>query len=106
MLAPTPCDIVHEMRRLEDAIVDDDAAAERYRELGRLLMQTEGTTPLDALGFLNIAAVLIVSLQARIPQTDGTADLLGSASSAGGYLARAIQALETATGVPRASTYQ
>lgn len=66
MLAPTPCDIVHEMHRLEDAILADDAAAERYCEPGRLLVQTKGTTPLDALAFLKTAAVLIVSRQTRI----------------------------------------
>lgn len=106
MDAPTPCDIAHEMRRLESVVLADDLAAERYRDLGRLLMQTEGTTPLDALGFLNIAVVLVVSLQSRLAETGETAALHGSIATAGGYLARAIQTLETATGTPPASQYQ
>lgn len=44
MFAATPCDIVHEMHQLEDAIPADKAAIERYREPGCFLMQTEGTT--------------------------------------------------------------
>lgn len=66
---PTPCDIAHEMRLLEGVVLADDVAAERYRDLGRLLMQTEDTTPLDALGFLNITVVLLVSLQTRLTET-------------------------------------
>ena len=95
----SPASIVFEMRRLEP-FLDDAANTERYRVLGHALMQSEGSTALDALAFLNIAMPLLSHALAALPDDPAAAASKSALSIAAGYVTRAADALEAHSQMP------
>lgn len=94
-----PASIVREIATLFPQVQMSEANGDEIRRLGTLLMQTPGSTPVDALAFASIAATMLGALLSN-SEAVATMDeaTRGSLMQTGGYLVQTVRALEAATG--------
>lgn len=94
----TPAELVDEIMELANNDALSSSQQDRCRDLGRVLLSTPGTTPLDALGFASIAATILSSLLRQHANGETIGEGLGALA---GYVARTVEALEVS--IDRAS---